>query len=353
MAWHPLAGQCIDTITPAVWVFLEHQAARTSTETRRHKGALMQTRMLTNCSKDIAKAAQILRSGGLVALPTETVYGLGADAGSSRAVASIYAAKGRPSFNPLIVHVHDVPAAQRLVHWSETADRLTQAFWPGPLTLVLPIRDDAPISRLATAGLDTLAVRIPAHPVTRAVLTCADVPVAAPSANPSGQISPTRAAHVLQGLKGRIDAIMDAGPCPVGIESTILSLMDTPKLLRPGGITEETLVNRLGGPLAHRSATDAISASGQMQSHYAPNASVRLNAVSFAPNEARLGFGHIDCDLNLSQTADLSEAASNLFDHLRELDNFGCDQIAVSPIPDNGLGVAINDRLRRAAAPRD
>ena len=313
----------------------------------------MQTRMLTNCSKDVATAAHILCSGGLVALPTETVYGLGADASSSSAVASIYAAKERPSFNPLIVHVHDIPAAKRLVHWSETAERIAQACWPGPLTLVLPLRDDAPISRLATAGLDTLAVRIPAHPVTRAVLTCADVPVAAPSANPSGQISPTRAAHVLQGLGGRIDAIMDGGPCPVGIESTILGLMDSPQLLRPGGITEEKLATYLGYPLAHRSENDVITAAGQMQSHYAPNASVRLNAVSFALNEARLGFGQVDCDLNLSQSADLSEAASNLFDHLHELDRFGYDRIAVSPIPDTGLGVAINDRLQRAAAPRD
>ncbi len=313
----------------------------------------MQTRMLTNCSKDVATAAHILCSGGLVALPTETVYGLGADASSSSAVASIYAAKERPSFNPLIVHVHDIPAAKRLVHWSETAERIAQACWPGPLTLVLPLRDDAPISRLATAGLDTLAVRIPAHPVTRAVLTCADVPVAAPSANPSGQISPTRAAHVLQGLGGRIDAIMDGGPCPVGIESTILGLMDSPQLLRPGGITEEKLATYLGHPLAHRSENDVITAAGQMQSHYAPNASVRLNAVSFALNEARLGFGQVDCDMNLSRNADLSEAASNLFDHLHELDTLGYDRIAVSPIPDTGLGVAINDRLQRAAAPRD
>ncbi|MDD9730084.1 L-threonylcarbamoyladenylate synthase [Mameliella sp. AT18] len=308
---------------------------------------------LSASTQDLTRAARILAEGGLVAFPTETVYGLGADARQDHAVARIYKAKERPEFNPLIVHVADLDAAKDLVIWSEAAQALADAFWPGPLTLVLPLREGAHVSRLVTAGLDSLAVRIPAAPVAQNLLRAFGGPVAAPSANRSGQISPTRAAHVLDGLGGRIEAVVDGGPCAVGLESTILGLTGTPPtLLRPGGITEEALSAVLDTRIALRRETDGITAPGQTRSHYAPRARVRLNAVDFEPGEARLGFGTVPCDLNLSPGEDLTEAAANLFEYLHRLDATGAATIAISPIPHLGLGIAINDRLSRAAAER-
>jgi len=307
------------------------------------------TDILTASAQDLDRAAAHLAAGRLVAFPTETVYGLGADAGNDTAVAQIFAVKGRPSFNPLIVHLPDLDAVKDLVLWSDDAQALAEAYWPGPLTLVLPKRAGAPISKLVSAGLDTLAVRLPAAPVAQALLRTVGRPIAAPSANRSGQISPTRAPHVTADLGGRIAAVVDGGPCSVGLESTILGLAGAPTLLRPGGITREALVHILGRPLAARHERDAISAPGQLASHYAPRARVRLNAVDFEDGEARLGFGPVDCDLNLSEGEDLTEAAANLFDHLHRLDATGPEIIAVSPVPHLGLGVAINDRLSRAA----
>lgn len=310
------------------------------------------TEHLTASAADIARAAALLAAGELVAFPTETVYGLGADARSGLAVARVYEAKGRPSFNPLIVHVPSAEVARRYVIWSDTAERLAAAFWPGPLTLVLPLRAGHGISALVTAGLDTLAIRVPAHPAAGALLRAFDGPVAAPSANPSGRISPTTAAHVLAGLDGRIAAVVDDGPCPVGLESTIVGLAGEPALLRPGGLEAEAIERILGVRLQRRAPDEALNAPGQLSSHYAPAAPVRLNADGPREGELFLGFGPVDCDLNLSPAGDLAEAAANLFGHLHALDAKGMP-IAVAPIPDRGLGAAINDRLRRAAAPRD
>ncbi|MDF1668471.1 MAG: L-threonylcarbamoyladenylate synthase [Roseovarius sp.] len=309
------------------------------------------TEMLQPDTPGCERAADILRSGALVAFPTETVYGLGADARNDRAVARIFEAKNRPRFNPLIVHLPSIEAAKKLVEWSDTANILASAFWPGPLTLVMPLRQGHGLSPLVTAELTTLAIRLPAHPVAQALLAAFDGPIAAPSANPSGQISPTTAAHVSQGLTGRIDAILDGGACDVGLESTIIGLADTPTLLRPGGVPTEAIAQALGAPLADHDG-DALTAPGQMASHYAPGAQVRLNATSRHDGEVLLGFGPTECDLNLSRAGDLLEAAANLFGHLHTLDALGATTIAVSPIPETGLGRAINDRLRRAAAPR-
>lgn len=310
------------------------------------------TQELTADPGGIAQAADFLRRGLLVAFPTETVYGLGGDARNGQAVASIYEAKGRPSFNPLIAHVASVGAAQRFVQWSDQAEQLAQAFWPGPLTLVLPLREGHGISSLVTAGLDTLAVRVPAHPTARALLADVDGPVAAPSANPSGQISPTTAAHVWSGLDGRIAAVLDDGPCGVGLESTIVGLAGEPTLLRPGGVALDRIERVLNMPLHLHQSGDLLTAPGQLQSHYAPDAPVRLNATARQGDEVLLGFGPVECDLNLSVEGRLTEAAANLFAALHRLNETG-RPIAVSPIPDAGLGAAINDRLRRAAAPRD
>ena len=310
------------------------------------------TQRLQPDAAGLSSAAAILRRGGLVAFPTETVYGLGADACDDHAVARIYAAKGRPSFNPLIVHLPSVAAVKELVEWNDAAERAAQAFWPGPLTLVLPLKPDAGVSKLVTAGLDTLAVRVPSATVARNLLTAFGGPVAAPSANTSGQISPTRAEHVLGDLSGKIDAVLDGGACAVGLESTILGLAGTPTLLRPGGVTLDQLTQVLAAPVTIRDEAAEISAPGQIKSHYAPRARVRLNATSSAPVEARLGFGEVDCDLNLSATADLTEAAANLFEFLHRLDAGHAKIIAVSPIPNTGMGAAINDRLNRAAADR-
>lgn len=317
------------------------------------KATSEQTLRLAPDAAGISQTAELLCAGRLVAFATETVYGLGADAKNGAAVASIYETKGRPSFNPLIAHVADVAMARELVEWNHWADVLARAFWPGPLTLVLPLRDGHGVSPLVTAGLSTLAVRVPAQDAARQLLTQVGGPVAAPSANPSGKISPTTAAHVAAGLDGKIAAILDDGACGVGVESTIIGLSgDAPMMLRPGGLAAEDIEAVLSRPLTMRDATDPLTAPGQLLSHYAPNARVRLNATSVETSELLLGFGAMACDLNLSDTADLAEAAANLFGHLHTLDA-RAQPIAVAPIPDTGLGVAINDRLRRAAAPRD
>ncbi len=313
----------------------------------------LETRVLAPDAGGIAEAAACLAQGGLVAFPTETVYGLGADAGNGRAVAGIYAAKGRPSFNPLIVHVLDAEAAGRLAEVPRQAAELMDAFWPGPLTLVLRAREGAGLSPLVMAGLETVALRAPAHPLARNLLREVARPLAAPSANPSGRVSPTTARHVLAGLSGRIDAVLDGGPCPVGVESTILALDGGPRLLRAGGLPVEALEAALGERIAVDTDPARIAAPGQLASHYAPRGSVRLNAVAPEPGEVLLGFGDVAGRLTLSATGDLQEAAANLFGHLHALDAMGAERIAVAPGPDRGLGRAINDRLRRAAAPRD
>lgn len=310
-----------------------------------------QTETLKFDPHGIARAAELLSSGQLVAFPTETVYGLGADARDGDAVARVYAAKGRPSFNPLIAHLADADLARSYVQWSDMAEILATAFWPGPLTLVLPLKPGHGLSTLVTAGLDTVALRVPAHPAACTLLGTFGGPVAAPSANPSGRISPTTAAHVMAGLAGRIAAVLDDGPCDVGLESTIIGLAGpAPSLLRAGGLPQEAVEAALGVPLSIASGAK-VSAPGQLASHYAPRARVRLNATSAQAKEVMLGFGPVDGVLNLSRSGDLVEAASHLFDHLHQLDAME-RPIAVAPVPDHGLGRAINDRLRRAAAPR-
>ena len=300
----------------------------------------------------VARAAALLASGALVAFPTETVYGLGGDATDDRAVAAIFAAKGRPAFNPLIAHVSDASAVRRLAEFGLLAERLAGAFWPGPLTLVLPARPGS-VSPLVTAGLPTVAVRVPAHPLARALLAAFGRPVAAPSANPSGRLSPTDADAVAEGLGDRVAAILDGGRCPVGVESTIVGLADgKATLLRPGGLPREALEACLGEPLRTPEGSGVLTSPGQLASHYAPRAALRLEAERAEPGEVLLGFGRVEAALNLSPAGDLAEAAANLFGHLRALDASGATRIAVSPIPCHGLGLAINDRLARAAAPR-
>lgn len=302
----------------------------------------------------LAAAAAILRAGGLVAFPTETVYGLGGDAMSDLAVARIFEAKGRPRFNPLIVHVPDLAMAERFAVLDARAREVAARFWPGPLTLVLPLRPGAGLSALVTADLATVAVRLPAHPAALALLRAFGGPLAAPSANPSGLVSPTRAAHVLAGLEGRIAAVLDGGPCAVGLESTILGLDGAEALLlRPGGTPRETLEAHLG-PLREAGDTGRPTAPGQLASHYAPGAALRLQAKAALPGEVMIGFGASGGDMNLSPSADLVEAAASLFHLLRAADDLAGrgGRIAVAPVPETGLGRAINDRLRRAAAPR-
>lgn len=297
-------------------------------------------------------AAETLRKGELVAFPTETVYGLGGDGRSDDAVAAIYAAKGRPDFNPLILHVADIEAADRIANLPDDARLLAEAFWPGPLTLVAPLRPAAGVSTLASAGLPTIALRAPAHPVAQALLGAFGGPLAAPSANPSGRISPTTAEHVMAGLRGRIAGVIDGGPCKVGLESTIIGFDGpAPVLLRAGGLAVEEVERVLARPVqAHQGG---ITAPGQLVSHYAPNARLRLNASGAEAGEALIGFGDAPgAAINLSPAGDLTEAAARLFSALHEMDA-RAKAIAVSPIPDHGLGAAINDRLRRAAAPRD
>lgn len=321
-------------------------------------------RRLGTSAGEIEEAARALRAGRLVAFPTETVYGLGAVATNDRAVAAIFAAKGRPRFNPLIVHVTDAAAARPLVRWNELAERLAERFWPGALTLVLPRAEGCPLSLLVSAGGDTVGLRAPAHPVAQALLAATVLPVAAPSANPAGQVSPTTADHVEAGLGDRIDLIVDGGPCPIGVESTVLDLTSSPpRLLRPGGVTREQLEAAIGplaapaAPSANGTPDDPLRAPGQLSSHYAPARPLRLDATSVDPDEALLAFGPHPLEgaattLNLSEAGDLEEAAANLFAMLRALDRPEHRAIAVMPIPAHGLGEAIRDRLIRAAAPR-
>ncbi len=308
-------------------------------------------------------AARCLRDGGLVGFPTETVYGLGADATNAHAVARLYEAKGRPSFNPLIAHVSDLAAAKAIGWFDERSLRLAEAFWPGPLTLVLPKTNGCRVSDLATAGLDTIALRVPAHPVARDILRAFGKPVVAPSANLSGHISPTTASHVLSDLNGRIDLIVDGGPVSVGVESTIVGCFEQPMLLRPGGVPRAEIEKILGKTLMRLPENDADISSplapGMLASHYAPRTAMRLNASGIEPGEVLLAFGpsplaaeNAEVVMNLSQQGDLVEAAANLFGYLRTLDTKGARGIAVMAIPETGLGEAINDRLRRAAVPQ-
>ena len=302
----------------------------------------------------LARAAQLLAGGELVAFPTETVYGLGGDARSDRAVARIYEAKGRPSFNPLIVHLPDLIAVDRIAHVGPKARMLALAFWPGPLTLVLPLRDGAGISPLVTAGLPTVAVRVPAHTLSQRLLRAFGGPLAAPSANPSGRVSPTRAEHVLEGLAGRIAAVLDGGACAVGLESTIVLADPDPVLLRPGGLPVEALEAALAEPMSVGGDAGKPTSPGQLASHYAPDAPVRLNATEGREGEVLVGFGPVKGKLSLSESGDLVEAAARLFQALRDADRMAGPggRIAFAPVPECGLGRAINDRLRRAAAPR-
>jgi len=304
---------------------------------------------------DLDRAAALLRAGSLVSFPTETVYGLGADATNDRAVAAVFAAKERPRFNPLIVHVADSAAARRLVRFDARAERLAERFWPGPLTLVLPRAERCPVALLASAGLDSLAVRVPAHPLAEALLRAVGRPIAAPSANRSGRVSPTTAAHVLAELDGRIAAVLDGGPCPIGLESTVIDLTtQAATLLRPGGLVAEAIEATIG-PLA-RAAPDenAPRSPGMLASHYAPALPLRLEARAVRPGEALLAFGPAvppgaAAVHWLSRSGDLAEAAARLFAELRAVDRPEFGGIAVMPIPEHGLGLAINDRLRRAA----
>jgi L-threonylcarbamoyladenylate synthase len=324
-------------------------------------GTELATRIVIAGDAAIAEAARVLAAGGLIAFPTETVYGLGADAGNGEAIARLYAAKGRPAFNPLIAHVASVAAAHKLARFDAAAERLAAAFWPGPLTLVLPKAADCPVAALATAGLDSVAVRVPQHRVAQDLLRAFGGPIVAPSANRSGHVSPTAAAHVLADLGGRIDLIVDGGPTTVGLESTIVACLDAPALLRPGGVPRAAIEAALGAPLAESTASHAKAAPrapGMLASHYAPRTRLRLDAHEIGAREALLAFGPALAQgaaqalqvLNLSARGDLIEAAANLFAHLRTLDRAGAEAIAVMPIPPHGLGEAINDRLRRAAA---
>lgn len=306
------------------------------------------TEHLAEDDAGLRRAAEIVAAGGLVAFPTETVYGLGADARNGEAVAAIYAAKGRPRFNPLIVHVPDLATARRYGQFGPAALQLAAAFWPGPLSLVVPLTPDHGLSELVTAGLATVALRVPAHPLAEAHLRQSAAPLAAPSANPSGRLSPTTAQHVLHGLDGQIDAVLDGGPCAVGLESTIVAPGPPLQLLRAGGVAADQIAAEMGAPFVPHDP-GKITSPGQLAAHYAPDSPIRLEVVRPAANEVHLGFGPVGGDLNLSEAGDLTEAAANLFGHLHKLDRLA-RPIAVAPVPLVGLGVAINDRLARAAA---
>lgn len=313
--------------------------------------------VLSASDENIARAASFLRDGSLVAFPTETVYGLGANASDGRAIARLYEAKGRPRFNPLIVHVADRDHAERLGIFDVRARRLAEEFWPGPLTLVVPLAEGAPVNSLVTAGLDTVGLRVPSHPIAQKLIQFSRVPVAAPSANRSGRVSPTTAEHVAGDFENVKGLIVNGGRCPGGLESTVVGLAgDAPVLLRPGGIPREEIEDALGERLQRpQDQPSAPTSPGMLTSHYAPRARLRLDAETVRPGEVLLGFGPDAPDeaiLNLSEAGDLTEAAANLFGYLRALDTCRADTIAVMPIPDEGLGEAINDRLVRAAAPR-
>lgn len=312
-------------------------------------------RILPITPESLVLAGQEIRAGRLVAFPTETVYGLGGDATNDLAVAAIFEAKGRPRFNPLIVHLPDAGSARATARFNDMAEMLAARFWPGPLTLVLARRPDAGLSDLVSAGLETVALRVPAHEGARALLRAADRPLAAPSANRSGKVSPTTAQHVAEEIGAAVALILDGGPCAVGLESTVVDVSGgTPLLLRPGGIPLEEIETTLGRTVPIAGIADAIRSPGMLESHYAPALPLRLEANRARPGEALLGFGKAPgATLNLSESGDLREAAANLFAMLRALDcpDFTC--IAVMPIPEDGLGRAINDRLRRAAAPRE
>lgn len=305
-------------------------------------------------AREISQAAKALRGGELVAFPTETVYGLGADATNDMAVAKVYEAKGRPSFNPLICHVADVEKACALGEFPPAAIKLADRFWPGPLTLVVPRAAKCPVSMLASAGLESLAIRVPRHEIALALLRELQNPVVAPSANRSGTLSPTTAAHVRQSLGQRVKTLLDGGACRVGVESTVVSFMeDKPLLLRPGGLSTNDIEDVLNMSLALTGSSEKPHSPGQLESHYAPRAGLRLAAKRPANNESYLGFGlHDHGPFNLSRNGDITEAAANLFRMLHDIDATGASMIAVAPIPASGLGEAINDRLRRAAAPR-
>ena len=327
--------------------------ANLSSPTLRHMTLITQDLMPTDGG--LATATTILRAGGLVAMPTETVYGLAGDARNGTAVARIFAAKARPRFNPLIAHVTGLEMAQTLAVFDDRARAVAAAFWPGALTLVVPLRDDSGLSELVTAGLPTVAIRCPAHPIAQALLRAFGGPLAAPSANPSGRVSPTRADHVRQGLEGRIDAILDGGPCAIGVESTILGLDGPPTLLRPGGVPLEALEEMLG-PIRIGGDAHKPNAPGQLASHYAPQAGVRLGVTAPQGNEVWVGFGPgcAGAALSLSPSGDLVQAAAALFQTLRDADGLAGPggRIAFAPVPETGVGRALNDRLRRAAAPR-
>ena len=299
----------------------------------------------------IEQAARILSDGGLVAVPTETVYGLAARADRAEAVGGIYRAKGRPSFNPLIVHVADLSAASALAQLDANAEALAEAFWPGPLTMVLPRQDDAVLAPAVSAGLPTLAIRCPAHPVMRALLPLCDFPLAAPSANASGSVSPTRAAHVVASLGDRIDAVLDGGACEAGLESTIVALREEGQwqVLRPGPVTPGQIAKIIGSRSSDP-GREGIEAPGQMASHYAPGKPLRLNARTGEPDEFHIGFGKETGDFSLSLSGDLDEAATRLYDALHAAASSPKTRISVSPIPERGIGIAINDRLSRAAS---
>jgi len=316
-----------------------------------HPAQALVTRMRAYDSAALAEAAALVRAGEPVAVPTETVYGLAADATNAAAVARIYAAKGRPAFNPLIVHVADLAMARSLVAFSPLAEALAAAFWPGSLTMVLPRLPDSPVAELASAGLPTLAIRLPSHPAMRALIVAAGVPLAAPSANRSGGISPTRAAHVLASLGGHIPLILDAGATSDGLESTILRPEDgRVTLLRPGPITAAMIEQAAGVPVLGAGSGEGITAPGQLESHYAPSKPLELNCTAPAPDQYHIGFGPGSSQYNLSANSDLIEAAANLFAALHEADAAAQPRISVAPIPMEGIGVAINDRLARAAA---
>ncbi|HKH02355.1 MAG TPA: L-threonylcarbamoyladenylate synthase [Bradyrhizobium sp.] len=325
----------------------------------------LKTPILPASESAVTMAARCLAAGGLVAFPTETVYGLGADATNAAAVARLYQAKGRPAFNPLIAHVSDLEAAKQIARFDAQAKALAEAFWPGPLTVVLPKSKDCTVADLATAGLETIAIRVPAHELARQILRAFGRPIVAPSANLSGHVSPTTAAHVQSDLAGRIDLIIDGGPVEVGVESTIIGCFDQPMLLRPGGVPSSDIERVLGRALAQPpedadGETGQPLAPGMLASHYAPRTKMRLNAKRVEAGEALLAFGpdpmpgiEAACAvMNLSDRGDLTEAAANLFGYLRALDAKGARLITVMPVPHHGLGEAINDRLRRAAVER-